>query len=99
MDSERDAIMNAEEEYIRQQKIRDQAAAAGYSPLVNEMIAALKPFFESKGLSQDMWNSLLYEEEKQFEEETLSFLNAEFPDASSDEIDTAFEIAFDETLD
>ena len=94
--SERDAMMRAEDEYIRQQTIRDQAASdpasTGHAPIVDDMIAVLRPFFESKGLSNTMWNNLLYEEEKQFEQETLDFLNTKFPNASSDEIDTAFGI-------
>ena len=100
--SERDAMMRAEEEYIRQQTIRDQAASdpasTGHAPIVDDMIAVLRPFCKSKGLSQDMWNGLFYEEEKQFEQEALDLLNTEFPNASSDEIDTAFEIVFDEML-
>ena len=100
--SERDAMMRAEDEYIRQQTIRDlittDPASTGHAPIVDDIIAVLRPFFESKGLSNEMWNNLVYEEEKQFEQETLDFLNTEFPNASSDEIDTAFGIVFDEIL-
>ena len=98
--SERDAMMRAEDEYIRQQMIRDQAASdpasTGHAPIVNDMIEVLRGWYQSRGMSNDTWNMFGYEEEKQFEEDETNFLNMEFPDASSDEKATASEIVFNE---